>query len=55
MGLGLRMAAAIGVGLCVQRVVAYRSDQWLILGGDDNDAGFRDGMPSPILSGVETD
>lgn len=49
------MAAAIGVGLCVQRVIAYRSDQWLILGGDDDDAGFRDGMPSPILGGVETD
>ena len=49
------MTAAIGVGLCVQRVIAYRSDQWLILGGDDDDAGFRNRMPSPIFGGVETD
>ena len=49
------MTAAIGVGLCVQRILAYRSDQWVILGGDDNDAGFCDRMPSPIFCGVETD
>jgi hypothetical protein len=55
MGLGLRLAAAIGVSLGVQRVIAYRPDQGVILGGDDNDAGFRDGMPPPILLGVETD
>jgi hypothetical protein len=49
------MAAAIRVGLGVQRVVAYRADEWLVLRGDDNDTPFRDGMPSPILCGVETD
>src|SRR6516162_7738652 len=50
-------SAAAPVGFCFERqsLIAERSDERLIISGDHDDAGVRDGMPAPILFEVVAD
>src|SRR5688500_1152227 len=49
----MRHAAAIGVGLRVQRFFANRAYKRLVVSGDDDDPFFADGMTAPVLRRIE--
>src|SRR5262245_48676188 len=48
-------AAAVGLGFERQSLLVERSDERLVIGGDHDDAGVRDGVPAPILLRVVAD
>src|SRR6476646_8305522 len=48
-------AAAIGLCLELQSLLAERCDERLVIGGDDDDAGIRDGVSAAILFEVVAD
>src|SRR4029079_16421240 len=48
-------AAAVRLELRLEGFFADRTNQWLVLGGDDHDARVRDGVTTGIFFGVESD
>src|SRR4051794_37343165 len=53
--LRVRRTAAIGFGFETQRLFTDRPDERLVLGGDDDDAVFGDGVTPAILFTVVAD
>src|SRR5436190_19101660 len=45
----------VGAGLVGKGFAVNRADAGLIVGRDDHDAAFRDGMAPPVFDGIEAD